>query len=122
MASAPSLTDFASTISSNASLIDDFFKSNEAIPRPSFSADGPVAFPCPPEAAHVYQAREAMLDAAKKLYQLALGPIESLFELTLRVSDFPRDKDSLGIDGIIVPRQCKSSYHLQVQHSRSSST
>ena len=96
MASAPpSLTDFASTIFKNASVIEHFFDQNEAIPRPSFSPDGPPAFPCPQEATPVFQAREAMLDAAKKLYQLALGPVESLFELTLRVSIIVSDTNDL---------------------------
>lgn len=85
MTSPASFTDFAETISANARIIDEFLNSNSAIPRPSFAPDGPIGFPCPPQITHIHAAREALLDASKKLYQLALGPVESLFELAVRV-------------------------------------
>ena len=88
MASPPSFTGFADSISQNARILEEFFAANEAIPRPSFTPDGPIGFPCPPQATHIHEAREALLDAAKKLYYLALGPVESLFELAVRVRSF----------------------------------
>lgn len=86
MASPGSFTEFAATISKNAQIIDQFFAANDAIPKPSFTPDGPIGFPCPPQVVPVHEAREAMLDAARKLYYLALGPVESIFELAVRVS------------------------------------
>lgn len=86
MASPPYFSEFASTISANAQIIDDFFRSNDAIPRPSFTPDGPIGFPVPPQVTQIHAARETLLDAARKLYYLALGPVESLFELAVRVS------------------------------------
>ena len=86
MAGPASFTEFAATISKNAQVIDQFFEANDAIPRPSFTPDGPIGFPCPPQVTHIHEAREVMLDAARKLYYLALGPVESIFELAVRVS------------------------------------
>ena len=85
MTSQPSLSELADVISANARVIEEFFKSNDTIPRPSFAPDGPIGFPCPPQVTHVYEARESLLNASKSLYQLALGPVESLFELAVRV-------------------------------------
>lgn len=85
MTSPVSFADFAETISANARIIDEFLNSNSAIPHPSFAPDGPIGFPCPPQVNHIHAAREALLDASKKIYQLALGPVESLFELAVRV-------------------------------------
>ncbi|ERF73025.1 hypothetical protein EPUS_07119 [Endocarpon pusillum Z07020] len=87
MTSPASFTDFAETISANARIIDEFLNSNSTIPRPSFAPDGPIGFPCPPQITPIHAAREALLDASKKLYQLALGPLESLFELAVRCHD-----------------------------------
>lgn len=84
MSTSPSLTEFASTIAANAQLIDEFMTSKN-IPKPSFALDGPPGFPVPPNVAHIHQARESLLDAARQLTSLALGPVESLFSLAERV-------------------------------------
>jgi len=84
MSNLPSFTDFAFSISENAKIIEEFLTSNR-IPRPSFAPDGPIGFPVPPHVTHIHQARESLLDAARKLYYLALGPVDSLFELSVRV-------------------------------------
>ena len=81
-----SLAGLAATISENAKTVDDFFASVPMIPRPTFTPEGPIGFPCPPQINHIHAAREQLLDAAKKIYYLALGPVETLFELATRAS------------------------------------
>ena len=84
MSCQPSFTEFASSISENAKIIEEFLTSN-GIPRPSFTPNGPIGFPVPADVTHIHQARESLLDAARRLYYLALGPVESLLELSVRV-------------------------------------
>lgn len=91
MSNSSSLTEIASTISANAQLIEEFLNFN-GLPQPSFALDGPPGFPVPPSAAHIYQAHDLLLDAARKLTDLVRGPVDSLFEVAARVS-------------IVLPRQ-----------------
>lgn len=85
MSHSSSLTEIASTVSANAQLIEQFLTSN-GIPQPSFELGGPPAFPVPPSAAHIYEARDLLLDAAIKLTNLVRGPVDTLFEVAARAS------------------------------------
>lgn len=86
IANPPSLAGLAATITENAKTVDGFFASMPMILRPTFTPEGPIGFPCPPQVSHIHAAREELLDAAKKIYYLTLGPVETLFRFATRVS------------------------------------
>lgn len=70
------IEDLANVILANAKTVKSFLSGNE-LPAPSFSVDAPFSFPdCPQD---VRKARSQLLDASKKIQQLALGPIDHLF-------------------------------------------
>lgn len=71
------LEDLANVILASAKAVKSFLSDNN-MPPPSFSSDAPSSFPdCPQD---VQEARSQLLDASKKIHQLALGPIDHLFE------------------------------------------
>lgn len=71
------LEDLANVILASAKTVKSFLSENN-IPAPSFSADAPSIFPDCPQ--RVQEARNQLLDASKKIHQLALGPIDHLFD------------------------------------------
>ncbi|KAI9765801.1 MAG: hypothetical protein M1840_007083 [Geoglossum simile] len=80
----PSFAELASTVSENAHILENYLASADGIPRPTFAPGGPLGFPAPPNAVDVHLARETLIDSAVKILRLALGPVETLFELTSR--------------------------------------
>ncbi|KAL2292765.1 hypothetical protein FJTKL_07836 [Diaporthe vaccinii] len=71
------LEDLANVILASAKTVKSFLSDNK-IPAPSFSVGAPSTFPeCPQD---VRDARNQLLDASKKLHQLALGPIDHLID------------------------------------------
>lgn len=76
------LEDLANVILASAKTVKSFLSDNN-IPPPSFSVDAPSSFPdCPHD---VREARSQLLDASKKIQQLALGPIDHLFDYSCSV-------------------------------------
>lgn len=76
------LEDLANVILASAKTIKSFLTDNN-IPAPSFSADAPSSFPECPHG--VREARSQLLDASKKINQLALGPIDHLSDYSCTV-------------------------------------
>lgn len=76
------LEDLANVILASAKTVKSFLSDNK-IPAPSFSADAPSSFPECPQG--VREARSQLLDASKKIHQLALGPIDHLFDYSCSV-------------------------------------
>lgn len=76
------LEDLANVILASAKIVKSFLSDNN-IPAPSFSVDAPSSFPECPQG--VRDARSQLLDASKKIHQLALGPIDHLFDYSCSV-------------------------------------
>lgn len=76
------LEDLANVILVNAKTVKSFL-SDHNIPPPSFSVDAPSSFPECPQG--VREARSQLLDASKKIHQLALGPTDHLFDYSFSV-------------------------------------
>ncbi|KAG8168186.1 hypothetical protein KVR01_003875 [Diaporthe batatas] len=71
------LEDLGNVILASAKTVKSFLLDNN-LPTLSFSSGAPPSFPDCPQ--HVREARNQLLDASKKIHQLALGPIDHLFE------------------------------------------
>ncbi|KAE8353422.1 O-methyltransferase [Aspergillus coremiiformis] len=75
-----SLTDLATRIASNASVLDNHLKTNQ-FKAPSFDAAADSEFPNPEHDSLVEAARVALIDDTKALRDLAQGPAQVLREL-----------------------------------------
>lgn len=73
----PTFSELALAVSANAKILDDHISNND-LPRPSFAADGPAYFPGMETNRSVREARRRLIEAAKDIYDLAVGPSESL--------------------------------------------
>ncbi|CCX11100.1 O-methyltransferase-domain-containing protein [Pyronema domesticum] len=70
--STPSLTQLAADVAKHAKILQDYIDANN-LPQPAFDKDAPLDFPVPngiPE----QDSRIALLEAAKALHDLAVGP------------------------------------------------
>lgn len=81
------LGELASSISSNAQILSTFLQS-EGHSAPSFGRDAASTVVPATAPANVQVAREALLEASMKMFQLASGPKEYLPSLAVQVS-FP---------------------------------
>jgi 6-hydroxytryprostatin B O-methyltransferase len=78
------LTELASSIATNAQVLSTFLQS-EGHPMPSFERDAaPKTIPASAPS-EIQAAREALLDASMKMFQLASGPSEYLPNLAVHV-------------------------------------
>ncbi|EWC44256.1 hypothetical protein DRE_01082 [Drechslerella stenobrocha 248] len=84
----PKLSELAAQISANAKIVEDYIES-QGLPYPSFATDGPSNFPIPqtPETEHIHEARQALLTASKRMYDVVTGPNEYLRWLVWNYND-----------------------------------
>jgi hypothetical protein len=80
----PSLKNLAISISENAAIVEDFLVANGR-PHLSFSATGDQTLPVGLGYELVQDARIALVEKAKLLLDLALGPIDGIRNLSLAV-------------------------------------
>jgi hypothetical protein len=80
----PNLVELAAVVSKNSDIINKYLTTNN-LPQPSFDFDGPARFPVPLEAIEIRDARQALVNAAKAIQDLALGPNDYLQSLTTMV-------------------------------------
>ncbi|OKL62670.1 hypothetical protein UA08_01176 [Talaromyces atroroseus] len=66
----------------NVSIVSDYLQKN-GLPQPSFERNAPLTFIPPRSPSHIQQARQDLMEAALKLFQLASGPIEYIPNLAL---------------------------------------
>lgn len=78
------LNELANSISTNAGLISTFLHS-ESHPIPSFQRDAATTAVPASAPGEIQAAREALLDASMKMFQLASGPSEYLPNLAVHV-------------------------------------
>jgi 6-hydroxytryprostatin B O-methyltransferase len=78
------LNEIASSISTNARVLSTFFHA-EGHPIPSFERDAPPKTVPASAPGEIQVAREALLDASMKMFQLASGPSEYLPNLAVHV-------------------------------------
>ncbi|KAL9084818.1 MAG: hypothetical protein Q9165_007886 [Trypethelium subeluteriae] len=71
MASSRPLEDLAQKIANSAKIVSEHLSSNN-LPQPSFDAGAPLQWPKLPS--EVFEARNELRDASKKLHDLATGP------------------------------------------------
>lgn len=83
----PSFTGLAAMISENAAILDGYLSSSDKIPKPSLGPDSPPFFPAPPQAAEIHGAREKLLEGARLLQLLALGPVQGLFRILVQIHE-----------------------------------
>ncbi|KAF3922628.1 O-demethylpuromycin-O-methyltransferase [Orbilia brochopaga] len=84
----PKLSELAAQISANAKIVEDYIEAN-SLEYPSFATDGPSNFPVPEtaETEKIHEARQALLTASKRIYDLATGPNEYLRWLVWNYND-----------------------------------
>ncbi|KAJ6259658.1 O-demethylpuromycin-O-methyltransferase [Drechslerella dactyloides] len=84
----PKLSELAAQISANAKIVEDYIEA-QGLPYPSFATDGPSNFPIPEnaETAKIHEARQELLTASKRIYDLATGPNEYLRWLVWNYND-----------------------------------
>jgi 6-hydroxytryprostatin B O-methyltransferase len=82
------LSELASSISSNAQIVSTFLHS-EGHSAPSFGRDAASTVVPATAPTDVQVAREALLEASMKMFQLASGPREYLPNLAVHVGFFP---------------------------------
>jgi hypothetical protein len=80
----PKLSELAAIISQKAAYLENYLEEHN-LPQPSFSADGPSSFPVAATAQEASAARFALIDAAKDLRDLVVGPEDTLKWLVLNV-------------------------------------
>jgi hypothetical protein len=73
-----SLSELAQQITVTAAKLDEYINSHN-LPKPSFDKDGPVKFPVPESEVEIHKARMQLIEAAKTISELALGPYDMLF-------------------------------------------
>jgi hypothetical protein len=82
--STPSLTELAADVAKHAKILQDYIDANN-LPQPAFDKDAPLDFPVPngiPE----QDSRIALLEAAKALHDLAVGPTSLVMWAGMNVS------------------------------------
>ncbi|RDL40163.1 S-adenosyl-L-methionine-dependent methyltransferase [Venustampulla echinocandica] len=77
MSSLEKLTTLSNEISKNTKILTDYL-SSKGLEAPSFDVDGLDEFPISPEDEEPFKARLALIAATKELYDISLGPKESL--------------------------------------------
>lgn len=86
-AAAPRLSELAALISEKAAYLERYLDDNN-LPQPSFRANGPNTFPVEATAVEASAARFALIDAAKDLRDLVVGPRDTLRWLVLNVCSY----------------------------------
>ncbi|OJJ51096.1 hypothetical protein ASPZODRAFT_57439 [Penicilliopsis zonata CBS 506.65] len=76
----------ADQVSVNAATLTAFLQS-ENLPTPSFERDAPIVVLPASAPAHVKAARQALIEAAFKTFQLAVGPSEYIINLNIAIQE-----------------------------------
>ena len=77
------ISELASTISANTSIVENYFQSR-SLPLPSYNVDGPPSVAIPPSEKAVSAAHAAVLGATAELHNLMLGPKAMLMSQNVR--------------------------------------
>ncbi len=72
-------------IAANVTIINNYLKEND-LPIPSLERDSPPEFPVPTSERDIHLARLNLIEAAKAMYDLALGPVDMLGWSAMTVS------------------------------------
>jgi len=82
------LEELSEQISKKASIISQFLRSN-SYPQPSFDRNGPIITLPAGAPQEVRVARQSLIDASLKIFQLAVGPAEFLPNIAVGVCYLP---------------------------------
>ena len=85
MASVNRMTVLSQDIAEKTTIITDYLTS-KGLEAASFDVNGLAEFPIPPEDETPFKARQELAAAAKELYDISVGPKQSLRDLAWDVS------------------------------------